>query len=190
MSKRRCNANEHQYDASKYSECPFCRHTVQKGQEQPEAGSPRRPDEPTRRGSPSPKGSPTKVIFGKSDDEVVLSDSPPVVGWLVIIAGPGLGRDLRIAPNDNYIGRDPDMHICLDFGDQAISRRKHAILTYDPLNNDYSIQHGDGKNLTYVNGARVLAKSARTLQSHDRIRIGATELLFIPLCNENFCWAN
>ena len=188
MPMRRCDADEHFYDDSHHKECPFCSHTVRKGQEQPEAGSPRRPDEPTRHEPPSPKGSRTKVIFGKSDDEVVLSDSPPVVGWLVIIAGGGLGRDLRIVSGMNRIGRDPDMDIRLNFGDEGISRQKQAFLIYDPLNNDYYIKHGDGRNLTYVNGNPIM--ETQKLQSHDRIRIGATELLFIPLCDETFCWAN
>ena len=43
----------------------------------------------------------------------------PVVGWLVVVQGPGRGRSLEIGAGANPIGRAQHQKICLDFGDFA-----------------------------------------------------------------------
>jgi hypothetical protein len=112
----------------------------------------------------------------------------PVVGWLVVVKGPGRGQAVRIGSEWNSIGRDPDQRICLNFGDKHISRRNHAKLNYEPIARKFSITIGDGINSTYVRGENLLGPTE--LKTGDRIRIGDTELLFVPLCGENFDWNN
>ena len=112
-------------------------------------------------------------------------DDPPV-GWLVVIQGPGQGNAVTIGNGLNVIGRDHGERICVDFGDGLISRHSHAIITYDPKGKTFYIQHGGGKNLTYVGDAPVLTPTE--LEGFSKILIGETLLLFVPLCGERFDW--
>jgi len=114
------------------------------------------------------------------------STEDPVVGWLVVVKGPGRGQAVRIGAEWNSIGRDPDQRICLNFGDGHISRRNHAKLNYEPIARKFSITIGDGINSTYVRGENLLGPTE--IKAGDRIRIGDTELMFVPLCGENFDW--
>ena len=110
----------------------------------------------------------------------------PVVGWLVVIDGPGKGHHLKLGYGQNSIGRGEGQRVRLDFGDSEISRDNHAMLTYDPRGRAFYIQQGAGTNLTYMNGAPVL--SPTQLQPMNRIALGATTLLFVPLCGDAFNW--
>lgn len=44
----------------------------------------------------------------------------------------------------NSIGRASDERVALDFDDELISRKGHAIVTYDPKGRKFYIQHGGG----------------------------------------------
>ena len=111
----------------------------------------------------------------------------PVVGWLVIVEGPGKGRAMQLGYGMNAIGRGKTNRICVDFGDDQISRSEHAIVTYDPRGRTFYVQHGGGTNLTYMGGDMpVLAPTALPALSH--ISIGNTVLRFVPLCGEAFDW--
>ena len=112
-------------------------------------------------------------------------DDPPV-GWLVVVRGAGQGRFVAIGNGSNSVGRDEDERISVDFGDETISRRGHSTITYDPQGKQFYLQHGAGKNLTYLEGNPVLAPTE--LAGFSKITIGNTELLFVPLCCEQFDW--
>ncbi|MCV6600068.1 MAG: FHA domain-containing protein [Cohaesibacter sp.] len=109
-----------------------------------------------------------------------------VVGWLVIVKGPGKGCSLEIYYGMNSIGRGPQERICLDYGDSTISREAHAYVTYDEKQADFYISHGGKSNLVRLNDKPVLAPEA--LKQGDRIEMGKTHLMFVPLCNESFNW--
>ena len=180
-----CEAKLHKYDADVHSSCPWCRPTRPNmaGQPQP-AVAPAKP--------PEQKG--TRFIYERSA-------VAPVVGWLVVVTAPkatgakeGLsnqGRDYRLVPNRNRIGRDKSCEVCLDYGDGEISG-DHCALVYDAVNNMFYLQPGEGRNLTYLlepseneadepRWAPVLA--VKELKPRDTIRIGQTRLSLIP-----FCW--
>lgn len=111
----------------------------------------------------------------------------PVVGWLVIVEGPGRGKSVPLGYGMNQIGRGPDNRVCLPYGDNQISRTKHAVLTYDPRGRKFFIQHGESTNLTYLGSVPVLAPTE--LPSGALIRIGDSTLLkFVPLCGDDFTW--
>ncbi len=117
------------------------------------------------------------------------TDNPadnPVVGWLVVIEGPGRGQARAIGYGMNGIGRGPDQRVSLDFGDEQISRHNHAALTYDPRSRKFFLQHGGSANLTYLDGRVVLAPSP--LESGSDIMIGRTKLRFVALCGLEFDW--
>lgn len=110
----------------------------------------------------------------------------PVVGWFVIVDGPGKGASVEIGVGANAIGRDPGQAIRLDFGDGFISRERHATLVYDPRGNKFYLQGGDARNLAYVDGAVVL--NPVELKGGEKVALGGTEMLFVALCGEKFSW--
>jgi len=111
----------------------------------------------------------------------------PVVGWLVVVAGPGQGNTLRLGHGMNSIGRAESQRCRLDFGDTEISRNSHATLTYDPRGRKYYLMHGGGQNLTYLGDTPVLQPTL--LEGGELISLGKTTLKFVALCGQDFDWA-
>jgi hypothetical protein len=126
----------------------------------------------------------------KSDGAVKESRAAgvdPVVGWFVIIAGPGRGRSIEIGVGANSIGRDANQKIALDFGDDAIHRQKHALVIFDPKSRRFFLQSGsDSRNLTYLGESLVLAPVE--LKGGETVVIGQTQMKFIAFCGADFCW--
>jgi hypothetical protein len=134
-------------------------------------------------------GPPRKRLTAPPPDEPEkkASDSAdPVVGWLVIVAGPGRGNFCRLGYGQNSIGRDAEERVRLDFGDGGVSRTKHCFLIYEPRTRQYSLRPGDGTNLTYLNGA--MLSQPRPIKNGDLIELGNTTLRFVPLCGPDFEW--
>lgn len=131
----------------------------------------------------------TVLISGRKGAPAVTetkSVSAPTVGWLVIVEGPGKGADLAIRAGQNRIGRARSMDLVLDYGDASVSSENHALVVYDYQNNQFFIRHGEGKNLTYLNGQPVL--DTKPLSAFDRIKLGNTECIFVPFCGDRFSW--
>jgi hypothetical protein len=151
-----------------------------------------------RRDDPAPKPAASTddktVLVRRSSSSVAGTPSPaedlpegPVVGWLVVVDGPGRGKSVTLGYGMNTIGRDAGNRVSLPFGDMQVSRTKHATLTYDPRGRKFFIQHGESTNLTYVGESPVL--SPLELKYGDLIRLGDTTVLkFIPLCGDAFNW--
>jgi len=119
--------------------------------------------------------------------EEAETPSDPVVGWLVVVKGPGKGKALGLGYGFNSIGRDAGQRVRLEFGDSQISRVNHAKLFYDPRSRKFTMTLGDGINPTYVRGDALLVPTE--IKSGDRLQMGQTELLFMALCGENFDWS-
>lgn len=117
-------------------------------------------------------------------EEDPMSDPP--VGWLVVVRGPGKGRALTLGNGMNPIGRSAESRVRLDFGDDNISRANHARLVYEPRQRRWLLSHGDGTNLTYLNGELVMATVE--LQSGAQIQLGETTLRFQAFCSQDFDW--
>jgi hypothetical protein len=109
----------------------------------------------------------------------------PVVGWLACIDGPDKGRDWRLVSGRNAIGRGDGMPVRLA-GDPSVSRDRHAVISFDPRRRSFSLAPGDGQGLVYCNGQEVVMPV--TLAAHDRIEVGASTLLFVPLVGPRFSW--
>lgn len=126
----------------------------------------------------------------QTTDSALTEDFPPegpVVGWVVVLQGPGRGRAVPLGYGMNTLGRDPDNRVCLPFEDEQISRKKHAVITYDPRGRKFYIQHGESSNLTYLGEVPVLAPAM--LQGGETIRLGdRTVLRFVRLCGDDFSW--
>lgn len=89
---------------------------------------------------------------------------------LTVEAGPGKGRETRIAQSNTVVGRSEtcDLHI----EDDALSRR-HFEIRYRQL--EFRIVDLESSNGTYLNGAEV---SEYALRNGDRIQAGASAFSF------------
>jgi hypothetical protein len=110
----------------------------------------------------------------------------PVVGWLVIIDGPGRGTSLPIYYGQNSIGRGSEQRVVIDFGDQRISRDSHAYVIYDDQQRKFYVRDNGKSNLVRHRGNVVMAPTE--IADRDELRIGDTTLMFIALCNTSFDW--
>jgi hypothetical protein len=160
---------------------------------------PRRPGELTEAKEIAPLPQPPSegdktILMAPPMRESAAGESPldpclldPIVGWLVVIAGPGRGHVLNLGVGMNSIGRAEDQRCRLDFGDTEVSRKVHATLTYDPRGHKFYLMHGGGQNLTYLGETPVLAPMV--LAGGELIALGKTTLKFIPLCGADFDWS-
>jgi len=188
MANIRCK-NGHIYDKSQFPTCPECpvdgiRRGVPEtvaaplpgGKASESAGS-----APQARGSDS--GGVAGVTVGLFQKRTGID---PVVGWLVCIKGVNKGRDYRLKSDVNKVGRATSMDVCIE-GDETVTRDTHFQVAYSPRNKHFSVVPGDGRSLVYLNGEDVL--QAMRLKAYDRIEVGDTTLLFLPLCSPDFDWA-
>ena len=109
----------------------------------------------------------------------------PVVGWLVCIEGSDMGKDFRLAPRANTIGRDSKMDVSLT-EDPAVSRINNAFLLYDTLNNLFLLKPAETATNIYLNN-QLLAQPMQ-LKAFDKFRIGNSMMVFVPLCCDAFQW--
>ena len=109
----------------------------------------------------------------------------PTVGWLVVTDGPGKGEVLSIGYGQNSVGRS-GARINLNFGDTEISRESHITVIFDPKSRNFFIAPGTGKSLGYVEDSPILTPSI--MKDRSIIKLGATTLRFVALCDDNFGW--
>jgi hypothetical protein len=111
-----------------------------------------------------------------------------VVGWLVVVGGPGLGAYRPIFEGNNTIGRSPTQRIPIDFGDDAISSEEQAYIRYDTTDRTFLFVPNLAKtNVVSVNDKR--PTSAVPLVAMDVITMGRTQLVFVPFCGPEFDWS-
>lgn len=194
MNLTRCNQG-HFYDADKYNTCPHCEKTAAPQQKTvpSESAMPVPKQQPIPQPAQQPPQQPVSSLKKEVDDVqktvamfgVKNGDKQPVAGWLVCVDGPHFGEDFRIVMGRNFVGRAANMDIILS-KDQSVSRERHAIIVYEPKGNMFIIQAGDSKELFYLNDSVVL--SPTEMHAYDTLKIGASSLLFVPFCSENFKW--
>lgn len=194
--------NGHYYDADRFgSNCPQCGTAANVSSLNSES-TPTVPLEtqsndvgatPANTSATVPGGNATQKTAPDSGDvtkpvSIDMMDgmaTAPVVGWLVCTKGVNKGKDYRLHQGRNFIGRAPQMDVFIQ-GDVTVSRSTHAIVVYDPRSNIYLAQPGDAKELLYINDTVVL--NTVELKKMDKLNIGETTLLFVPLCDEDFHW--
>ncbi len=174
----------HFFDEARYLACPYCQNAEQPlgktvaavhgaapadiGKTMPVQSAP----------APAQRGKTVAVI--KKDIGI-----DPVVGFLVCVDGPQKGQDFRLTAGRNFIGRSNDMDVALA-EDDTVSREGHALVSYDVKNNTFSVAPGQGRGITYLSGAEVA--NACPLKAYDKIEVGKSVLVFLPLCGEAFKW--
>ncbi len=123
--------------------------------------------------------------YDTSAPDSFLKGVQPVVGWLVVISGEMKGTSINIYTGRSSIGRGKSNDVVIE-GDKSISRERHAVIVFEPKNQAFLLQPGSSRELFYLNGDVVLETTK--LSAYDKIEIGKTTLLFVPLCGENFSW--
>ncbi len=113
------------------------------------------------------------------------NDIEPVVGWLVCVKGEYKGESFSLKSGRNNIGRALTMDVALA-QEKTVSRERHASITYDPQQKRFFVQSGESRGLTYLNNE--LLMTFKELKKGDVIMLGSCELLFYPLCGEDFLW--
>ena len=131
---------------------------------------------------------PKTRIFGGSDEDLKYYQDP-VVGWLVIVEGPGIGAFRPIFIGSNTIGSDPGQRIPIDFGDEFISREEQAYIRYDTDDRQFLFIPNLAKT-NVVSIDNVKPTSAVRMMPYDIISMGDTRLVFIPFCGEEFDWSD
>tara|TARA_R110000868_G_scaffold177818_2_gene416941 strand:+ start:190 stop:822 length:633 start_codon:yes stop_codon:yes gene_type:complete len=120
-------------------------------------------------------------------DAITDTMSDPLSGWIVIIKGPGQGAYFPLRYGKNFIGRDKEQAVNLDFGDATISRQNHCSIEYDGRDKAFYLNQGDGRNSPRLNSKR-MAEFSVEISNLDEIEIGETVLKFVALCGADFCW--
>ena len=114
------------------------------------------------------------------------SDGMFPVGWVVVISEMGRGASFPLFDGVAKVGRGTDQSVCLNFGDNSISRENHISIAFDSEQNKFFVGHSGKSNLVRLNGKPLL--STEELRSKDLIRLGETTLRFIAFCTEDFGW--
>ena len=109
----------------------------------------------------------------------------PVVGWLVCVEGPEVGKDYRLFGRINSIGRAEGNDVVLA-QERTVSQKNHVRLAYDAKHNNFQLIPGEGTNVTYLNDEPLYVP--QKLNAYDVLEMGDTKLIFVPLCNERFHW--
>ncbi|MET0568498.1 MAG: FHA domain-containing protein [Hyphomicrobiaceae bacterium] len=130
----------------------------------------------------------TRLVRGKSKTKAIEFFQDPVVGWLVIVAGPGIGAFRPIYEGNNTVGRSKSQRIPIDFGDDTISNEEQAFIRYDSGDRAFLLVPNLAKtNIVALNEKK--PTGAVELKAMDLITMGRTQLVFVPFCGAEFDWA-
>jgi hypothetical protein len=110
----------------------------------------------------------------------------PVVGWLVVVKGPGRGASREIVTGRNSLGAGADEDIRIAFGDPAIAPHGHLYIVYDEEAREFVVEDGKQKVVVRLNGK--LLTETMPIGNGDELRIGATTFRFVALCGPDFDW--
>lgn len=130
----------------------------------------------------------TQLIRGRISVKRTDFHQDPVVGWLVVVGGQGLGAFRPIYEGNNTMGRGKSQRIAIDFGDETISNEEQAYIRYDSVDRKFLLVPNLAKtNIVAVNDRK--PTGAVELSAMDLITMGRTQLVFVPFCGQDFDWA-
>lgn len=208
MALKRCD-NGHYFDPAKYAGCPSCDASASAllglaasppgalaggpptGGDGHDDGRTRRRDEAPaaagRAGGAPATSAPAGAADSGRTERLIRRQTgiDPVVGWLVCTDGPDRGADYRLHSERNFVGRGENSDVRIA-GDKTVSRENHLSISFDPKKDSFRLLPGDSRGLVYLNGEELV--SPVPLAAADRIELGETTLLFVPLCGSGFRW--
>jgi len=130
----------------------------------------------------------TQLLRGR---QTIVRDTfvqDPVVGFLIVVGGPGLGASRAIYEGNNTVGRSRSNRIALDFGDETISAEEQAYIRYDSTDRSFLFVPNLAKtNVVSVNEKR--PAGAIELKPMDIVTFGRTQVAFLPFCGPEFDWS-
>lgn len=130
----------------------------------------------------------TQLVRGRQRVERGEFRQDPVVGWLVVVGGPGIGNYRPIFEGNNTVGRSDSNRVPIDFGDDAISSEEQAYIRYDSADRSFLFVPNLAKtNVVSLNAKR--PTGAVELSQMDVITMGRTQLVFVPFCGPEFDWS-
>ena len=130
----------------------------------------------------------TQLVRGRVEVARGEFHQDPVVGWLVVVGGAGLGAFRPIFEGNNTMGRARTQRIAIDFGDETISSEEQAYIRYDAGDRSFLFVPNLAKtNVVSINNKKPTAAVA--LQAMDVITMGRTQLAFVPFCGADFDWS-
>ncbi len=208
MKLVRCEVNSsHYYDADKYESCPHCReNSLPKAESAGETISLSDLRDSDNAGNETvalqdSENSLSKQIASSSasgnvDEIKTMSyydfgqEQEPVVGWLTAVNTAAKGISFSLKVGKNNIGRSGSGHaVDVDLNkDATVSRGTQATIIYEPKKRQFLLQPANGSTLVYLNDD--LLMNYTQINAYDRITVGETELIFIPLCSDKFSWEN
>lgn len=137
-------------------------------------------------------GQPTDTVVGSinpGQGQTTMDELAPVVGWLVVVGGPGKGAFRPIFMGNNSIGRDANQRIPLNLGDNSISAEEQCFIRYDYDDRSFSfIPNMSKTNIVTINKEKPMVPVGLT--PLDEIGIGVTRLKFVPFCGPDFDWSD
>lgn len=131
---------------------------------------------------PSP---PVEPAAAKPASDAFSALTSPVVGWLVVIAGPGRGTVLQLGYGINDIGSGAGARIRLNFGDPTIAEDSHAAIIYTTRSRRFYLAQSAAAE-TWLNDRPV--RESVELKGGETLRFGQTQLRFTPFCSPDFDW--
>jgi len=122
------------------------------------------------------------------DEKKLKKQKPiePVVGWLVIVGGYGMGQSFELKRGLNEIGQDEVNSISINFGDDGIDSIRHFIIIFNHTKGNFLIQSGSNDSDIVLNEEKMYYFDE--LNSGDTIKIGSTTLKFISFCSQSCRW--
>lgn len=153
----------HFYDGDKYPACPYCNTDLQT-------------DDTIVH---------TSAAAGPAAE--AAPPSGPVTGWLVVVEGPGRGRDLRLGIGRTFLGLDETGAPVTLSPDTPLSTRQ-AVVAYDEKTGGFTLLPGSSQQLCYLGGKAVLEPCA--LSGKEELQLGQAALRFVPFCGGRFHWGS
>src|SRR5262245_47411702 len=130
----------------------------------------------------------TQAVRGKPKVTRTTFHQDPVVGFIIVVGGPGLGAYRPIYEGNNTLGRAKAQRIPLDFGDDSISAEEQAYIRYDSVDRSFLFVPNLAKtNIVSINNKK--PTGAVPLNAMDVITVGRTQLAFVPFGGDEFDWS-
>jgi len=200
-----CKRGIHYYDSKKNSDCPYCKRIAEGRGGDPTAPAsssdinPSSGVNPTEGFEKGTKREPT-IARGRTphidrsatapwysgDKEDGEESFEPVVGWLVAIEGSEKGRDFRLKPGRNMIGRTMNCEVCIE--DDDLMSKEHAIVYYYGEINNFYIEDNRSKHGTFLLPGKNLVIERKPIKDGDKVKVGKTVFILKTLCNGEFKW--
>ncbi|HMN38521.1 MAG TPA: FHA domain-containing protein [Hyphomicrobium sp.] len=147
-----------------------------------------RPERKQQSAPAEPEEPRTQLVRGRQTIARDTFVQDPVVGFLIVVGGPGLGAARAIYEGNNTVGRARSNRIALDFGDETISAEEQAYIRYDSADRSFLFVPNLAKtNVVSVNEKR--PTSAIELKPMDIVTFGRTQVAFLPFCGPEFDWS-